>query len=473
MPGDASEILARLTPAERAHLRERLKAKQGAAPAAAEPAAAVAAGDEARFEPFPLSSVQRLYRRAWRDTRPLAGRAANVITDLEFRGPSALLPLRIENAMRRLIERHEMLRAVLVDDARQRILPEVPRWELAVADGGEEAIAATTRAYRNARTPAGQWPMFDATCFLLSGDCARLVVRHDALLLDGTGRGVFVGELLRMIEEPEAELPPLAITFREAMAARPRLHASAEYANARAYWLGRVDSFPPPPALPSLGAARGELVDLDVPLLPPDRWRALKQRAASIGVSASAMLLCAFAEVVAHATGGRPFTLPLVTSVRPPLHDDLERIIANFNTIHLVAAPELSASFEQRARALQRRLLLDLDHRAFSGFDVVREWIRRGGLSRQATLPIAFNSVVEYSHPAYARGAARDAVVPLFRPRMAGGALVAPYVALLPTIYESDDGDLHCKWQVAHDAFPEAADRLPSDYRTLLMELSA
>ena len=76
-----------------------------------------------RFDPFPLTEVQQAY---W------AGRSGdfelgNVATHVYLELKCASLDLeRLTGAWRRLIGRHDMLRAIVRPDGRQQVLPEVP-----------------------------------------------------------------------------------------------------------------------------------------------------------------------------------------------------------------------------------------------------------------------------------------------------------------------------------------------------------
>jgi pyochelin synthetase len=54
---------------------------------------------------------------------------------------------------------------------------------------------------------------------------------------------------------------------------------------------------------------------------------------------------------------------------------------------------ELS-NFRDRAQALQRRVFQDLDHRQFSGVQVLREQAKIPGNAFRALMPIVFTSMI-------------------------------------------------------------------------------
>ena len=74
---------------------------------------------------------------------------------------------RLERAWNRLVDRHEMLRAVFDDDGQQRILPEVPRTRIPVIDGraaGRRGARwpSCADACRTASPDPAAWPLFES-----------------------------------------------------------------------------------------------------------------------------------------------------------------------------------------------------------------------------------------------------------------------------------------------------------------------
>ena len=86
---------------------------------------------EHRYEPFPTTDLQQAY---WvgRTEKFASG---NVATHSYLEYESNQLDLeRLERAWNRLIKRHEMLRAVMLPNSQQCILPETPFYRIAVSD---------------------------------------------------------------------------------------------------------------------------------------------------------------------------------------------------------------------------------------------------------------------------------------------------------------------------------------------------
>src|SRR5262249_20638590 len=142
---------------------------------------------------------------------------------------------------------------------------------------------------------------------------------------------------------------------------------SSPYREAREYWLQRLRALPAAPELP---LARNAAM-LSRPTftrreghLPPKVWGALRARAAEAGLTPSAVLMAAFAQVLASWSKSPHFTLNVTLFNRPTLHPEWDQILGHFTTLTLLEANWGGrATFEQRAQDLQAQLWKDFGHR--------------------------------------------------------------------------------------------------------------
>ncbi|MGH3404639.1 MAG: non-ribosomal peptide synthetase, partial [Streptosporangiaceae bacterium] len=117
---------------------------------------------------------------------------------------------------------------------------------------------------------------------------------------------------------------------------------------------------------------------------------------AQAGLTPTGVLLAAYAHTLARWGAGRRFTLATTVANRPPIHPRIADAIGNFSETLLVEIDlEAGQSFTERALALQARLRRDLDHRHFSGIEVLRELARRDPAA-YTTMPYTFNSAIGY-----------------------------------------------------------------------------
>ncbi len=171
------------------------------------------------YEPFPLTEVQEAY---WvgRQARSQGGNvSAHLYMELEADG----LDLeRLECAWRGVVDRHEMLRAVVRPDGRQIVLPEVPAYEIEiddlrdVSDAERDAKLRATRERLSAQVlPSDVWPLWEIRASRLSGVRVRVHWSMDLLMIDGGSIAIVLREWARRYAEGSLELAPLETTFRE------------------------------------------------------------------------------------------------------------------------------------------------------------------------------------------------------------------------------------------------------------------
>jgi pyochelin synthetase len=356
---------------------------------------------EARHEPFPLTDVQAAYLLGRRRGFLYGGVGCHAYGELAI---AQLDVARLQRAWRHLIARHDMLRAIVLPDGTQQVLRAVPDYSLQVADlrgataaQREQALAATRAELGHQVHDPGTWPLFDLRATLCP-EHDRLHVSIDFLIADYVSIFVLLDELRQLYEQPAHALPALALSFRDCLLASRAQRAGAAYERARAYWLARADTLPPAPELPVLegSASADESVRFqrfEFALAPP-AWQEFARQASARGLTASAAVLAAYAEVVGNWSRHRQFTLDLTLLNRPPWHPDVARIVGDFTSVELLAVDQRRAgTFSERAQRLQRQLGADLEHTAFSGVELIRELARRRG-AREALMPVVYTSAL-------------------------------------------------------------------------------
>ncbi|QNP74803.1 amino acid adenylation domain-containing protein [Streptomyces roseirectus] len=409
------------------------------------PETRLAADPERAHEPFPATDVQRAYWLGRAGEMRLGGVGSHYYS--EFDGVAVDLP-RLERAWRRLIDRHPMLRAVFDEEGRQHVLAEVPEFTIPVAEGEEQLAALREDMSHQVLDPA-RWPLFDVRAVRHGDDRTRIGVSLDNLILDGLSMMTVFTELGTLYADPDAELPPVELTFRDYLTSvRPAPEALEAD---RAYWLERLPSLPPAPRLP---LARDPAL-LDRPRftrtpgeLTAERWTRLKERAREHGITPSTLLLAAYAEVLGAWSEGPELTVNLTLFDRQEVHPHINRVLGDFTSLLLAAHhPEPGESWLTRVRGLQERLWRDLDHRSVSAVWVMRELARTRG-ERDATVPVVFTSALGVDD-----GVSMDA--PDGFPPRVWGVSQTPQVWLDLQVYEGRGGSLRHQWDAVRDLFPE------------------
>jgi amino acid adenylation domain-containing protein len=429
-----------------------------------------------RHEPFPLTDIQQAYWLGRAAVFELGGVAAHAYFEIDAVGLD--LP-RFQAAWRGAVARHGMLRAVVLPDGRQRILPEneLPPYEIEAQDlrglgpgEREAAIEAVRRRMAAQVLPAEAWPLFEIRASLEEGR-ARLHFSLDALIADAGSVSLLFADLRDLYERPDRPLPPLGLTFRDYVLAEVALRGTDLYRRSKGYWFGRLDELPPAPDLP-LAASPSSLAtprfSTRTARLAAPSWAALRERARRAGLTPSGVLLAAFAEVLTVWSKSPRFSLNLTLFQRLPFHPQVDRLVGDFTSLVLLAvdnsAPE---PFVHRAQRLQQQLWRDLDHPHVSGVMVLRELGRRRGGAPGAAMPVVFTSTLVLD-PLGGDGSALESFGEIVH---AGSQ--TPQVWLDHGVSERD-GELSLVWNAVEDLFPPGLiDDMFAAYGDLLHRLAS
>ncbi len=360
----------------------------------------IAADPAGRFEPFALTDLQHAY---WvgRDSAVDMG---NVATQLYVELDCAGLELeRLNDALCALVERHDMLRAVVNGDGMQAVLPSVPRYRIATDDqsnAAPEQIAQVIELTRNALMhqvrKADQWPLFAIRATLLPEARLRLHVSLDMLVLDAWSVACFFREWHQLYEGTAGAAAQAGLSFRDCVLAERRMQDTAPYRKAQAYWTARVEQLPEAPDLPlrqDPAARKAPRFSRRLAVLDKTRWEGLKTQARARGITPPNLLLALYAEVLARWSATPHFTINATISNRLPEYGDLTGLMGNFTSVmlHEVDLRQRTPAFADLARGVQSRFLQDMEHRQLSGVAVMREWAKRRGMSLAAAMPVVFS----------------------------------------------------------------------------------
>ncbi|MGW8970609.1 hybrid non-ribosomal peptide synthetase/type I polyketide synthase [Streptomyces platensis] len=356
-----------------------------------------------RHEPFDLTDLQHAYLVGRSEGMQLGGVSTFFFIEVDLRN---LDRERLESAVNTVIDRHDMLRAVITEDGRQRVLPEVERYRLDWLDLSElPAEQVRNRLAERAEQLSGQvfdpttWPLFHLAATRLPDRTTRLHIGIDALIIDAWSTALFFAELAQAYEG--RDLAPLELTFRDYARHMRAREAEPAYEAARTYWMDRMATLPPAPELPLCAEpsaiGRPEFVHL-TETVGPERWEKFKTHASAAGVTPSAAIAAAYAETIGRWSANPHFTLTLLFFNRSPVHPDVSAVLGNFSATTLLEVDTRGAEdFATRGQDLQRRLWSDLEHSAFSGVQVLRELSTLHGSARAGRAPVVFASTLNFS----------------------------------------------------------------------------
>jgi amino acid adenylation domain-containing protein len=410
---------------------------------------------EHRHDPFPLTDIQQAYWVGRSSSFELGNVATHNYSEFEF---TDLDTDRMNDAVLKLVERHDMLRAVVTSEGDQRILAKAPHHEIEIQDlrdrsqsEREASLLQIRQRLSHQVLELDQWPLFEIAVSRIDERRSLIHLSMDALICDAWSRRLLGRELLHFYRNPEVPLPPLDLSFRDYVIADVQLREQTVYKKSQEYWLERLANLPPAPEIP-LAKNPGSLshprfVRLQT-RLEPEVWLRMKAHATRKGLTPSGMICAAYAELLGMWSKSPEFSINLTLFNRLPLHRQVNQIIGDFTSLVVVAIqPSQLRTFELRARKVQQQLWDDLDHRYFSGVRVLRELNRKQGSGGRALMPIVLTSAL------FGDGQGTDDLLHAWQRNMAYGISQTPQVFLDHGVSEQA-GALVVTWDFIEELFP-------------------
>jgi amino acid adenylation domain-containing protein len=408
---------------------------------------------EQMYQPFPLNDIQQAY---WIGKNP--GIELNSPAQFYCEIDCENLDLyRLLDAWQKLIDRHDMLRAIVLPTGEQQIFERVPPYQIAVFDLAklpparvDERLAAIRDRLIAQELQSDRWPVFALQVSILNEGKLRLHFSFNLLIVDGWSLQILLQELAALARNLDILLPPLELSFRDYMLAKVALQDSRQFQQSWNYWCDRLMTIPPAPELPLTKQTQSRQNDRFVHLsarIEPQTWLKLKNRAQEVGITPTVALCAAYAEVLTTWSKNPRFTLTLLYLNRLPLHPQVDRLVGNFSTNILLEIDNSGTnSFESRAKRLQTQLWTDLENSLVSGTQVLRELNRRQQEIARATMPVTFASLLD-------RGSSLEEGDRSLWQNLNYSQLKVPQVILDHQVWESN-GALIANWDVVEELFP-------------------
>lgn len=364
---------------------------------------AIGHDEQARFDAFPMTEIQRAYATGQHSGYELGGTGCHSYAELLT---APLERERLQTAWHELISRHDMLSAVVVPPDSLRVVP-VEEWpvlkevDLRGHDPrtpGAEHLRRRREMEERDYAPAA-WPLHEFRLLQFEG-CSVVQFSVDMIIADFVSVMVMTQELMMLYAGQE---PPAVTdtTFRDVVMGRSLRAATsagtAEYESAREFWTAAIETMQDKPSLPVEPAPGGSD---DAPVrftrrtwrCSPEAWEVLTRRAGSRGVTPSNVLLTAYTDVMRRWSSTPDFCIDVTSMSRDQAIEGVERIVGDFTEVTVHACHPQPGPFVDRVRATQEQLLDELSHAHFSGVEVLRELGRATG--RPAVVPIIFTGAM-------------------------------------------------------------------------------
>ncbi|AZS50295.1 hypothetical protein DM558_05680 [Entomomonas moraniae] len=417
-----------------------------------------------RYQPFPLTEVQRAY---WMGQSPGLPLSCGTHYLVELDGENIDLQ-RLTVAWNKLVARHDMLHATVTEQAEQHILPE---WALYTIPQSEHHNLAEIKIkvdewWQQQKAKKHSLP-FAMHAFNYPEQRCYLAIIFNYMNLDGFSIKLLLKELASFYQDLDIKLPKLTLSFRDYVT--QVTHTPQAIERAEAYWHERMVTLPGAPQLPTAiepqQLKQAKFIRKSAKL-DSQKLISLRHIAKNYGLTPSAIIMLAYAEVLSQWSGGEAVTINMTLFDRQEVHPEIYQIAGDFTSLLPIAyTPDYSKSLLEQAKCLQQELATALDHREISSIWVQRELARNKAINA-ASLPIVFTSTL-----GIADDLLEDSEQQGFLQLAGGGLSETPQVWLDHQLYEHQGG-LLISWDAVEDLFPTGLlDEMFAGYIQLLNQL--
>ncbi|MBR1555681.1 MAG: non-ribosomal peptide synthetase, partial [Oscillospiraceae bacterium] len=343
-----------------------------------------------RFQPFVLTDVQQSYLMGRSNLFDYGGLACHIYLQLNY---DRLDVQKVEEIWNYLIERHEMLRAVIHEEGYQQILEKAPH--LTVTDYQDMPAEKVMEQMGHQQFKIGSWPYFGVGV----SNYENSAIMHfsiEFIIADWTSIWMLLHQFEELYFGRISEIPEIDVSFRDYVIAEKELKESAACERDRHYWLSRMEDFPlcPQIDIEPYSAEKEARFDRKSLQLSPELWENVKNFAYQCNVTPTALVLMAYAHTLSCYSENKRFTINLTMLNRQPLHKNIGKVIGDFTSLTLLDINlDNDDSFIENVKRTNMRLFEDMDHNLYSGVSFMRELANKKG-SAAASMPYVFTSAV-------------------------------------------------------------------------------
>lgn len=411
---------------------------------------------ERRYEPFPLTEMQEAQ---WLG-RISSFDGGNVAAHVYFETENANIDLeRLEASWQVMIERHEMLRTILLPEGGQQIL-KMPLYyvikNLDLRKESQDTIETELLRVREEMDhvvrPINQWPLFEIRTTQLPDNRLRIHFSIDLLICDVGSMRILQSDWAKVYEHPYGQLPKLEVSFRDYVLLEKKLKNSDIYKKSDAYWEDKVQKLPDntAPELPMVKDI-SEINEIRFKrwsfVIPTQKWEKIKQLAHKSALSPSTIIMTAFAHILGTWSKSQEFCINTPIINRMPVHPQIKQLLGEFASFAPIAITlNREKSFLELAHEIQDESWKNLENRYISGTSILRKLAKYRRGNTGAVFPVVFTSTivqnVEGENDFYRLFGERKYLISQ-----------TPQVWLDHTAMEIDDG-LLLSWHAIEEMFP-------------------
>lgn len=313
--------------------------------------------------------------------------ASHLYLELDY---PALDSVKVQKIWNQLIDKHDMLRAIVLEDGTQEVLRDVAEYPIYISTKCEEIRSKWSDKYYNTET----WPMFDIGV-TEDKEKTTLHLSFDFLIADWASIWTLLIEFETIYYNKGNGDEKCAISFRNYVLNEMGMKNSSRYRRDKEYWKNRLDIIPEAPVLPMRSNAEksNKFIRMARKLSAED-WEKIKFFSSQNSVTPTATVLSIFALCIERWSVNKKFSLNLTTLIRNNKYTGIYNTIGDFTSVDVLEI-DLSEKiiFADFVKNVNKQIFEDLDHSSYSGIEVIRD-LRKRRKNPMLFFPIIFTSSI-------------------------------------------------------------------------------
>lgn len=351
---------------------------------------------------LPLTDIQLAYIMGRDKNYEIGGVSTHAYYEVEA---EVDLP-RFEEALNAVIESQPMLRTVIEDTGTQKILNEVPYYNIETHDISKLIVSEQHKYITSMRDhmshevfTLNEWPMFAFKAAKIAEKTIMLFFSMDLLIADGSSIAILSKEIMNSYQT-RTKPPALKSGFSDYLSKVHQLKNSKRYQKDKEYWLSQIDNIPLSPGIPMRAVEPSENVIFSRLSfkLPQNKWTIIKNIAKQYNVTPTVAIATAYSKTLGYWSISSDFTLNCTLTDRTKLDADADRIIGDFTSALLLSIDYKSINstvdFWKAASVIQHRFMSALRHNSFNGIEVLNLLSKKTGNNKSSLMPIVFTSML-------------------------------------------------------------------------------
>ena len=331
---------------------------------------------------FPLTNMQESYLLGRNNFSEMGGYGTHGYFEIK----TQLDPLRLSNALNKVISSQGMLRAIFSEDLQQRILPDTLKYQIDILDMSSSTQEEIDKEINRRRDKLShqifdytKWPLFEISALRISEKYTILFISIDGLLADAKSMKIFASQWLAAYNEADISKLAPRISFRDYIISTNNDSENKE--RAKTFWLNKLDKLPESPQIIDKDTEAGveNVFSRESLFLNEQSWVLIKEFCHNNHITPTAFFIQIYFDTLKRWSQNKKFTINLSVFNRKNIHEDIDNLIGDFTSNIFLDNQNQDAedNFIEKVTSLQADLFLAIDNISFDGIDFLRAYANK------------------------------------------------------------------------------------------------